>query len=857
VYTHLRTFLAVLLLILIHIGSKANAKKPLVFKQIVKSNVLDTIPNSLKADLDSIPSDSLIADSIKGPKVPYKKDLKTKVEYTAKDSIVYSVDGKMVYLYGDAVATYGDINLSAEYIQLNQQNFEIFAKGVADSTGAVKGSPIFEEGGKKYETNEIIYNFKTKIGKIKDVYTIEGEGYLQGEKVKKTPEDELYVYHGKYSTCNLKHPHFYININKSKVTKKRIVTGPAYLVVEDVPLPLALPFGFFPKKTTKSSGIIIPQYGEDRSLGFFFRDGGYYFTISDYMDLALRGTIYTNGSYMLGSAYRYALRYKFNGNLNLKYSLRKLGEPETPSFQAQRYFFVTWQHNQDPKASLSSRFSANVNAGSSRYLKDNTYNVNNILQNDLNSSINYSKNWIGKPYSMSIGLNHNQNVQAKTVNLVLPNTSFNLSRLTPLQSKSGIGETKWYQNLGLSYAGRFKNQINTFDSLLFTPEALKDFRNGINHSIPVTLPFKTLKYVNVNPQFNYNEYWSFSEINKSFNGSTIVSDTVYRFLRGSDLYGMFNINKMGIVALRHVFNPSISYSLKPDFSEERFGYFKKVQSDTLSNTTQYSRFEHNVFGGPSVGKSSSLGVNLGNNLEMKVKSKADTITNTKKITLLQSFNVNGSYNFAIDSFNLSNININARTQLFDKINLDFTGSFDPYVIDKTTGRRVNALEWETNNRPARFKGFTFATSGSLNPSLAKRKITPKNEFEAQQLSYINTYPENFVDFNIPYNFNYTYSVTFNADQNNGQSRYTQSLLFSGDVNVTKNWKIGFNSGYNLDTKEFTPTQLNIYRDLHCWDLSINWIPFGTYQSYRVDLKVKASILQDLKLTRRKDFYNDY
>lgn len=823
------------------------------------------VSRAFRADRsDSIPklaSDTLKADSLKKDTVKNSSGLKSPVIYSARDSIRYSVSGKEVFLYGNAEVKYQDINLKADYIRLDQSSFQLYAEGVLDTLGKIQGKPVFKEGDKTYNADYIAYNFKSKKGKIREVRTEEGEGYLHGQDIKKTPTDELFVRHGKYSTCNLEHPHFYINIDKAKVTQKRIITGPAYLVVEDVPLPLAAPFGFFPKKATRTSGIIVPNYFEDPVRGFALNNGGYYFAVSDHLDAQLTGSIFTNGSFLSNNLFRYATRYKYSGDINLSYSLKKQGEPGTESFSAERYFFVKWNHRQEGSASPGSSFSANVNAGSSRFLRDNSYNVNSINKNDLNSSINYNKQFLGTPFSLSIAANHNQNVQTRRLDLDLPAMSFNVSRITPFAPKIAEGRAAWYQKLGFNYTTNLQNSISATDTSLFRRESLKDFRTGISHTIPINTSITVLKYLIVSPGINYSDKWVFSTIRQYRDGNAIKEDTVYGFkaiheynanlAMSTRFFGMFTINKLGIVAIRHVGNPFLSYNYTPDLSAERYGYYKTIQ-DSTGKTLRYSIIKNSIFSSPSTSTQSNLGFGLGNNLEMKVKSKKDTLTGTKKIVLFQNLAISSQYNLAADSFQLSNINVVGRTMLLKNLGLDFGANFDPYVYSRDSSRRVNQWEYTANRRLARLTSARLAINGTLNPSKNVKKSTG-NIADEQELAYINNNLDNYVDFTIPWNLNISYSLVFSPDIRPGENRFTESLIFNGDVKVTDKWKIGFNSGYDPQLKRFTTTQLNIYRDLHCWDLSFNWIPFGTYQSYNINLKVKARILQDLKLTRKQGY----
>lgn len=803
-----------------------------------------------------------------------KQAIEDPIKYNAKDSIVYDIKNSMVYLYNAAEVYYGDISLKADFVTIDQRKKLVYARGVKDSTGTVVGKPVFTDAGQVYNSEEMTYNFETKKGKIKEVTTNEGQGYLLADDVKKNELNEVFIRNGKFTTCNLPEPHFYIALTKAKNIKDKTVSGPAYLVVEDVPLPLALPFGFFPRKSGRSSGILMPEIGEDRELGFFLRNGGYYFGINDYVDLALRGDIYSKGSYGFSAFSRYNVKYKFNGNLTTTFTDRRFGEPNTTSFIRNKDFSIRWTHNQDPKAIPGTRFSASVNIATRNNYRNNiTSNIQSITQNNLNSSVSFSKTWDGTPFSLNGSMTHAQNLTNGTVSLGLPSVSFNMSRIFPFEPKNRVGDQKWFHRIGVSYTADALNRINTYDSLLFKKETLKDFQNGIRHSIPISTSFNILKYLTASPFINYTERWYFSSIQKSWNGTSVITDTLQGFKRSAEynggismstrIYGMYPVNKAGIVAVRHVITPSISYSYRPDFSKNNYGYYENVQSDTNGTSALYSIFENNnsLFGSPGGGKSSLLSYTLDNNLEMKVKKETDTGSVIKKIRIFDSFRVSGSYNMAADSMKFSDIFASARTVLFEKVNIDISAVFDPYtLITDSSGnvKRIKEFQINSDQRLVRLKSASISIGTSLNPDAFKAKTAEgakpvtKNKYDYAELDMVNRFPQYYVDWSIPWNLAVNYILSYSRPLKTSTTQ--QSVNFNGDISITQKWKIGFTSGYDFTNKEITPTALNIYRDLHCWDLAINWIPFGTYQRYSVDLKVRASILQDLKLSRRREFY---
>lgn len=856
-----------LLLVIIFVSQ--SFLKP-VNAKIINVSIDTTLTNF---STDSISDSTKISDTLQ-LKPKQKQAIDFPIRYYAKDSIVYDIVNGMVYLYNAAEVYYDDISLKADYVIIDQNKKIVYAKGVADSTGKVIGKPVFTDDGQVYNSEEMTYNFETKKGKIKEVTTNEGQGYLIAEDVKKNEYNEVFIRHGKFTTCNLPHPHFYIALTKAKNIKDKTVSGPAYLVVEDVPLPLAIPFGFFPRKSGRSSGILMPEIGEDRELGFFLRNGGYYFGVSDNLDIALRADIYSKGSYGFNVLSRYNVKYKYNGSFASTFTDRKFGEPNTFSFIRNKDFSIRWNHNQDPKAVPGARFSASVNIATRNNYRNNiTTNIQSITQNNLNSSISYSKSWEGTPFSLNGSMTHAQNLTSGTVALGLPNVSFNMSRVFPFEPKNRVGDQKWYHKIGVSYTADALNRINTFDSILFKKESLKDFQNGLRHSVPISTSFNVLKYLTVSPFVSYTERWYFNSVDKYWDGASVITDTIDGFKRSMEyngglsfstrVYGMYPVNRAGIVAVRHVVTPSLSYSYRPDFSESKYGYYKLVQSDSAGSTNKYSIFENNnsLFGSPGGGKFSNLSYSLDNNIEMKVKKETDTGSVVKKIRIFDSFRFTGSYNMAADSLKFSDINVVARTVLFERINIDVGAVYDLYVMRTDTAGnlfKVNEFEYNVNKRLARLKSANLTIGTSLNPDAFKKKADannkpePKNMYDRAELDMIYRNPQYYVDWNIPWNFTATYTIGYSRLTNT--SSIQQLFNIYGDISITPKWKIGYNTGYDFTTKEITPTALNIYRDLHCWDLAINWIPFGTFQRYSVDLKVRASILQDLKLSRRREFY---
>ncbi len=814
-----------------------------------------TIPDSLtnNSSVDSLGRDSLAISS--------NSDFKSKVEYSADDSLYFDVENQVVYLYGNAEVKYENMTLKANYIEVNLQNKILYSTFTKDSADNKTGIPQFEQVSDKFSADEIRYNFNTKKGKIKGVYTQQGEGYIHGETVKKI-DDYEYIKNGLYTTCDLPHPHYGIASNKLKViSNNKIITGPAYLIIADVPTPLAIPFGFFPNRKGRASGIIFPTYGESDDLGFFLKNGGYYFGVADAVDFALTGDIYSKGSWGTQVYSQYANRYHYTGNVSLSYSKIKIGESDLPDFSFTRQFFIRWSHSQDPKARPNSLFTANVNAGSSDFYTVQVSSPNNYLTNTFQSSISYSKTWMGKPYSFSASMIHNQNTLTHDITISLPQANFSVSRVYPFKRGIQLGEEKWYEKIGFSYQANMLNQIQTKDSLLFTSDSKNKFRNGIQHSIPISTSVKFLKYFTMTPSFNYSEKWYLQTIQKNYNTTenTIVIDTIYGFKSARDfsasaalntrIYGMVSFKNSKIMAIRHVVSPTVSFSYRPDFSAPSWNYYKTI-TDSSGNETKYSIFETGIFGGPGAGKQELVNFGLDNNLEMKVRKATDSSETTKKIKIFESLSINSSYNIAADSLRWSPIGINARTTLFDKVNLNFGSSFDPYIID-SAGNHLNRSEWKENNRLARLTlatltvGFNFA-------HLANKATTKGSDADKKN---VLGHPDEYVDLDIPFNLTVNYSFAY-SKPGNLASQISQVVNFNGDVSLTPNWKIIFSSGYDFKLKDLSYTSLSFYRDLHCWEMRFNWVPLGNFPYWNFQINVKSSILQDLKWVKKNDPYDN-
>jgi hypothetical protein len=863
-FSTLICWLSVCLVLLFSTFSSAQSPDTLLKPSVNKIDSINPgISDSLslsKGDSSTTANDSIpLNDSLM-----LADDFKSKVSYYAEDSIVYDLDTGMVYLYGKAWMTYEDIRLEADYIDIDFNTKVLSSKGVPDSTGAIAGKPLFKQGTDEFHADQIRYNFTTKKGKITEVTTKDGDSYIHGAVVKKQPDNSTFIKDGYYTTCDDPHPHYFLKSNKIKVIpNSKVVTGPADLYIMDVPTPIAIPFGFFPNKKGRASGILFPQYGESQELGFFLRNGGYYIGLNDHFDLALTGDIYSKGSWRGNAFSNYAWKYRFNGDLSVNYSINKISRPEFPDYSLEKAFFVRWNHTQDPKSHPGTSFSANVNAGSAQFYRFNLSNSNNFLTNTFTSSIAWSKVWTGKPINLSVSLSHSQNNQTRDINLSLPSATFNLARRTPFKRKLAVGEQKWYEKIGIGLTTSFINSINTKDTLLFKKESLEQFRYGIQHSVPLNTSFTVAKYFTVTPGITYNEKWYLKTINKEWDAETktIRVDTLDGFKAARDfafsasmntrIYGLVQFKRGKIAAFRHVMTPTIGFAWRPDFSEKQYGYYKDVQRDTLGNLQRYSVFEGAIFGGPGAGKSSLMNFSLDNNFEMKVRQKTDTSETKKKVKILESLALSTSYNFAADSLKLAPISITGRATIIDRISLNMFGTFDPYVVTDQ-GVRINKTELSQNNKLARLSTGNFSINFNIIP---RKKELKSDKGTDRELDEINKHRADYLDFNVPFSLNIAYNFFF-LNNVNAPDQITQTLNFNGDLQLTPAWKVNYNSGYDFEQKDFSYTSLGIVRNLHCWEMSLNWVPFGFQQNYFFQINVKSSVLQDLKLTKKDDRFDN-
>ena len=859
--------------------------------EIIKNSLLrDTlkpsfpfVPKTLPVFNDSILSDSLSTTPTTG--------FDAEVSYTADGfiTIVQNSAGNKILMSENAEIKYKEIELKAAYIELNRDSNLIYAVGKPDSTGKIVGKPIFNQGDQKFEADEIRYNFKTKKGIVFGVVTQKESGFIHGGRTKLLNDSTYCLINGKYTTCNAEHPHFYLEMTKAKVlSNKKIITGPAYLVIEDLPIYFVfIPFGFFPNSSTYTSGLLMPAYGEEVSRGFFLRDFGYYWAANDYFDAAIKGDLYSLGSRGVKIHANYKLRYRFSGGFDMKFYKNVFGDKGLADYRTQNDFAITWNHSMDAKASPSQTFSASVDFSTSQFDQNNSYYNSNTTQNYLTntkqSSISYSKRWENSPFNMSANMRHSQNSRDTTISLTLPQLTFNMSRVYPFKSKVSAGKEKWYEKIGISYSMDMQNTINTKENTLLNCSLIKDWKNGIKHSIPVSTSFKALKYITISPSFNYNERWYMQQIRKAYNEQlkqVVVTDTIYGFTRDYDysisigastkIYGNFvPLNPKSLIkGIRHVMTPSISFSLRPDFSNSNFGMYENIEYFDAQGqpvSLRYPIHERGIYGTAGAGKSGSIGFSLNNTLEMKKLNVKDTTTTEtyKKIKLLDQLSITGSYNLAADSLNLSNINISARTKVAG-IDVNFGAILDPYAFQN--GHLINQFEFSRTGKLARLTSanLSFGLSFNSKADEAKKEAAEKSdeptekekaELERLRKQQITGGIPDYADFSAPWDLRFDYSLRYSKPDPSKNPIITQTVDFNGNVSLTKQWKIGFSSGIDVQKMAITFTQFNLFRDLHCMQMSLNLIPFGYRQSYSFTIRATADMLKDLKLNKQQSFYD--
>lgn len=857
---------------------------------------------------DSLAADSVaVADSLSKDE-PKKDAIDAPVFYECTDSMVWSRTGN-AYLYGAGKVRYDKIELTADVIKLNMDSSVVHATGSIDTTGMSVGLPIFMDGGTPYESDKMSYNFKTKKGFINNVYTQQGDGFIMGGKAKKDSAGIFYSQDGKYTTCDAEHPHFYVRLTRAKVRpKKDVVSGPLYLVVEDVPLPLALPFGYFPFTSSYSSGIIMPTFGDETERGFYIRDGGYYFAISDKVDLRLTGEIFTKGSWGLGAASTYAVRYKFSGNFDFSYLVTKNGEKGLPDYAVGKNFRLQWSHRQDPKVHPNSNFSASVNFATASYERSNLSSLYNPVLNSQSmrtSSVSYSYTFPNIGLSLSTTMNVAQNMQDSTLSLTLPNLSVSLSKKYPFKRKKRAGDERWYEKISLSYSGQMSNSISTKEDKVLKSNLVKDWRNGFKHNIPVSATFQLFGFLNITPSFNYTERWYFKKINQEWDYATnsVAKDTVYGFNRvynynlsisaNTTLYGFYQpagfLKNSRVHTVRHVFKPSISFSYAPDFGAEHYGYYDTyvyTDENGEARTVEYSPYQGSLYGIPSRGKTGSISFSVSNNVEMKWRTKNDSL---KKISIIDELGASLSYNLAAKTKPWSNLSTRLRLKLTKNYTFSFNATWATYAYAFNDRGQVivgDRTEW-SYGRFGRFQGMsqnlsytfnnkTFAKikqwfQGSDEDEEAENQDSKDGTIE-EEVSKGNSLKESrtkkakdatvdsdgYMPFKFPWNLTISYGIMMaentaakiNVKTMRYPYKFTQNMNISGNIGISDNWRINFTSGYNFQFKKLTTTTMNISRDLHCFEMSCG-IVLSPYTSFNFSFRATSQMLADaLKWDKR-------
>ncbi len=832
--------------------------------------------------------------------------------YSAIDSIVIQRGGN-IYLYGNASIKYQNISLQAAFIRLNIDSSLVYAAGITDSLGNVIGNPIFKEGSETYESKSLKYNFQTRKGLIYHTVTQQGEGFVSSAITKKTSDNVFCLQHGKYTTCDHHdHPHFYMSLTKAKMKQgEYIVTGPAFLVIEDVPLPLILPFGFFPVPKSYSSGVLFPTFGDELRRGFYARNGGYYFAINDYLDLALTGDIYTKGTWALNAASSYALRYKFRGNINASFMENIVGERDMPDYAKSNDFRIMWSHSQDAKASPFSSLSASVNFSTSSYERNNInsyYNPSLLSQNTRSSTVTYTQRFPESPFSLSASVYANQRTRDSIISLSLPNLNVSMSRIYPLKRKVAVGADRWYEKISMTYAGRFSNSITTKEDKLLQSSFTKDWRNGVEHTLPISASFTVLNYFTVTPSFNSKLRWYFNQINQSWQGDAftgvVVADTLNGFYNVFDytaaismqtkLYGFYMPNKKifgdRVQAIRHVLTPAVSFGYKPDYGLPAWGYwgsYDRPMTDGSLLPVFYDKYQGQLFGTPSRGEAGNISFNLANNLEMKVKNKQDSQKEYTKISLIDNLSVSSSYNLIADSLNWSNLNVSLRMKLHKQYTLNMNFLFDPYTYQLNEfGRptKVNITQLEKNGVLGRlmntgtsfsytFSNATFKTKNDKN--IRDSKENPLDDEQASELdekinalnpvenpiSRRNKTVDTYQEFSMPWSLSLNYSVRYAYSDFNFVSmeynrQLTHDISVNGNIQFTQNWRFTASSYYNVNTNQWSYVNCSISRDLHCWTMSASFVPVGLYKSYNFMIGIKSNLLRDIKYQKQSNPYDN-
>lgn len=805
--------------------------------------------------------------------------IKSIVNYTAKDSIVYIDSLRTLDLYSDSRVFYEDLNNSSDRITIDLNRNTITSLGKIDSLGKLLGTPEFKQGANDYKAVKIIYNYVTKKGYLKEFKTKEGEGFVKGTNVKRDPENNFYIDGAYYTTCDAEHPHFYIGSKKIKVVPgKKLITGPAIFVIEGIKTPLILPFGIFPLKRGQQSGIIIPQYGIDALRGPNLRQGGYYFGLGDRIDLTLQGDIFTNFSWLAYIKSNYNYRYRFNGGVNIQFGDNKFGNPDDQSYREEQTYSIGWNHSMDYRARPFTTFGASVNFVSGNYFTQNAQRSATQFNSTSQSSISYSKGFKNGRINLSTSANIFQNLQTKELSGSIPNVAFTIGAFNPFKSNKKPTAEFWYEKINMSYSSSFSNSFNTNDTILFQQRDGNTwgkfidttFKYGISHTIPINTSFKLFKFYVLSVNANYNETWSPNTIRKEFKNNQIVTNQVSEFGRwftfstGASLstkwYGMLTFKKGKIAAFRHVADPNFGFNYTPDFSEKMWGYYNEVKADSTGKLLKYSIFESSYGGSPGQGRQGNITFGLNNNFEMKVRTGKDTAIKENKIKLIESVSFNGSYNIFADSLNLSTIGINARTTLFKSLTVNTYATLDPYenvITDYGTFKQLNRV-----NKYYFDKDGTFGkiTNANLNFSYGLSQQTFEGKKKRKETRKAENEKYGYDAYELPWSINFNYAIQYQANSFNDLSKtaYIQTLGFSGNVTVTKGWTFGYSSGYDFINQKIASLFIDLKRDLHCWQFTFSWSPIapGGFSFFNFQINPKSGVLQELKYPKRKDYFDN-
>ena len=850
-------------------------------------NVIDSLDNHIVTDTihrnDSI---QMVNDSIAAkPVIKEKKStIDAQIERTSNDSTIQDFKNNKIFYYGGAVIKYDDIEIQADYVEFDFDKHTVFAKGMPDSTGKISGKPVFTQAGQKYYSDEMSFNFDTKKGIITKVFTEDAQSFIHGNKIKKMDDGKINVRSGSFTTCNNReHPHYEFHFNKAIVIPDdKIVAKYMYLKIEETPLPIAIPFALIPNSKGQRSGIIIPSFGESANRGYYFENGGYYWAINNYMDLQLTGDIYTRGSWAMRPVFRYVNRYKYSGNFSGSYAINKIGSEGSADYQESTDFKIRWTHKQDPKARPKSSFTADVYIVSNNYNKYNGTTVTEHLSNTFQSSIAFQTSFANLFY-LTLNASHSQNTITHNIMVTLPEATVSMNRVYPFKNLGKKGRKHWYSEINMSYSVNGKNYINTIDSLLFKPGWTDKMQNGIQHRAPINIPIKLFKHFTWTTSLNLNDKMYFQYYKKDWvedetGRGKVVTDTIPQFRNvftydvssnvTTKVYGMLRFRRGPIRAVRHVFTPTIGVSYNPDFSTKFWDYYSSYV-DGNGNVQEYSYFQGSLYGAPPGQKSGRITYSFSNNLEMKVPSRKDTVTGLKKIVLIENLTFSGNYDVAKDSLNWSYLSVSGRTTLFKNFSIQYSSLWDPYILDSTGTKQLNQFEWDVNHRLFRKKSVTwnFSASYTLNNKTFEKK-SKQTKPEApnateDELNDILTNPNDYVDWSTTWSLSLSYNmriantpsyINYIARDNRST---VQTLGVQGEINLSPRWKISAHSGWDFERKKISYTSVTVYRDLHCWEMRFNVIPYGTYKSWNFQINVKATALQDLKLTKKKDYRDNY